>query len=74
MSSDCYLCQENKEAEKMSEKDWGGRENREKSYPPHMKWGNSLEIRFSFITEKLVFFMSSVTIIHRKKKKKPTHF
>ena len=34
----------------------------------HMKWGNSLEIRFFFIIEKLVFYISSVTIIHRKKK------
>ena len=33
-----------------------------------MKWGNSLEIRFFFIIEKLVFYISGVTIIHRKKK------
>ena len=36
-----------------------------------MKWGNSLEIRFFFIIEKLVFYISGVTIIHRKKKKNP---
>lgn len=55
----------------MSEKDWGGRESREKSYPPHMKWGNSLEIRFSFITEKLVFFYVQCDHYSQEKKTNP---
>lgn len=68
LSNDCYLCQENKEAEKMREGDRRERESTGKSYPSCMKWENSLEIRIFFSIEKLVFYVIGKIIIHRKNK------
>lgn len=49
----------------------GGRENTDKSYPPHMKWGNSLEIRFFFYYWKVSVLYLWCDHYSQKKKKNP---